>query len=146
MYGLATDDSHNYHIKGSKWSNAGRGWIMVRADSLNPASLIEAMEAGQFYASTGVEIKELIFANNKLSVVVENETDITYKISFIGCKKGQTEPEIFKSINGNEASFELTNDILYARCKITSSKLHGNPIEDLLYETAWTQPVIANYE
>ncbi len=146
IFGLATDDSHNYHLRGSKWSNAGRGWIMVQADSLNPVSLIEAMEAGQFYASTGVVIIDLITDNNMLSVEVERETGITYQISFIGCKKGQAEPEIFMSIEGDKASFELTNDILFVRCKIVSSKLHGNPIEDLLYETAWTQPVLANYE
>jgi len=146
MYGLATDDSHHYHVKDSKWSNAGRGWIMVLADSLNPASLIEAMEAGQFYSSTGVELKDLKSDDNKLSVEIEKESGITYKISFIGCRKGQTEPEIFMSTEGSKATFKLTNEILYVRCKITSSKLHGNPIEDLLYETAWTQPVLAKFK
>ncbi len=146
MYGLATDDSHHYHNKGSKWSNAGRGWIMVMADALNPKSLIEAMEAGSFYASTGVELKELTLDDNKLSIEVKKEKDITYKISFVGCKKGDITSEEFMNVEGDKASFDLTNDILFVRCKITSSKLNGNPIEDLLYETAWTQPVLANYE
>ncbi|MFT6811270.1 MAG: hypothetical protein ACJA01_004518, partial [Saprospiraceae bacterium] len=48
IYGLATDDAHNYHVKGTKWANAGRGWIEVRADALNPRSLMEAMESGDF--------------------------------------------------------------------------------------------------
>ncbi|PIA80741.1 histidinol-phosphatase [Gaetbulibacter sp. 4G1] len=140
MYGLATDDSHHYHRKGSKWSNAGRGWIMVQADSLNPKSLINAMEAGQFYASTGVELKDLSFNNNTLFVEVKEDKNTTYKISFIGCKKGQGEPEEFAVNEGNKANFKLTNEMLYVRCKITSSKLHQNPIEDLLFENAWTQP------
>lgn len=140
MYGLATDDSHHYHTIASKWSNAGRGWIMVQADSLNPKSIIHAMEAGQFYASTGVELKDLSFENNKLSIEVKNDNNFNYKISFIGCKKGKTEPEELTSIDGNKASFKLTDNLLYVRCKITSSKLHKNPIEDLLYENAWTQP------
>ena len=46
------------------------------------------------------------------------------------------------SVEGIKASFELTDDILFVRCKIISSKLHANPIEDLLYETAWTQPIL----
>lgn len=46
LFGLATDDSHNYHQYGSAYSNAGRGWVMVHADSLTPKSLINAMEAG----------------------------------------------------------------------------------------------------
>jgi hypothetical protein len=141
MYGLATDDSHNYHMKGREWSNAGRGWIMVRADSLNPKSLIAAMELGDFYASTGVNLKELAFEHNKLSVEVNKESGVTYQITFIGCKKGKNEPEVFETVDGHKASFELTEDMLYVRSKIISSKLHSNPIEDLIYETAWTQPV-----
>lgn len=141
MYGLATDDSHHYHKKGSKWSNAGRGWIMVQADSLNPKSLINALETGEFYASTGVELKNLTFENNNLSVEVKADKNTTYEISFIGCKKGQGEPEEFASFESNKVSFKLTKDMLYVRCKITSSKLHKNPVEDLLYENAWTQPV-----
>ncbi len=141
MYGLATDDSHHYHVQGSKWSNAGRGWIMVFADSLNPASIIQAMEEGQFYASTGVEIKKIEFNKNTLNVEVQKEAGISYKISFIGCKKGKTEPEILMSVEADKASFDLTDEVLYVRCKITSSKKHNNPIERLLYETAWTQPL-----
>ena len=141
MYGLATDDSHNYHRKGRKWSNVGRGWIEVRADSLNPKSLIEAMEMGDFYASTGVGLKEVTFSNNKLSVEVSQESGVSYKITFIGCKKGNIESEELISTEGNKASFEMTDNLLFVRCKITSSKLHENPIEDLIYETAWTQPV-----
>ncbi|MFT4566484.1 MAG: hypothetical protein ACI9FN_001445, partial [Saprospiraceae bacterium] len=124
------------------WANAGRGWIEVRADALNPRSLMEAMESGDFYSSTGVELKELEFNSNKLSIEVEEETGITYEISFIGCKKGKTAPEEFLSVDGTKASFELTDDIQFVRSKIVSSKLHSNPIEDLIYETAWTQPVL----
>ncbi len=142
MYGLATDDSHHYHRKGSNWSNAGRGWIMVQADTLSAKSLINAMEAGQFYASTGVTLNDLTFENNTLSVAVKTYENTTYKIDFIGCKKGQGEPKVFASFESDKASFGLSNDMLYVRCKITSSKLHQNPIEDLLFEKAWTQPYI----
>jgi hypothetical protein len=141
MYGLATDDSHHYHVKGSKWSNAGRGWIMVHADSLNPASIIKAMEEGQFYASTGVELKNLVLNNNTLDIEVDKEAGISYSISFIGCKKGKSEPEVLMSVEGDKASFELSDELLYVRCKITSTKKHSNPIEALLFEAAWTQPV-----
>jgi len=142
MYGLATDDAHHYHAKGKEWSNAGRGWIVVRADSLNPKSLIEAMEVGDFYASTGVELNRLIIDENRISIEVNPESGVSYEIVFIGCKKGKRMPEELMSAEGVKASFELTDDLLFVRCKIISSKLHGNPIEDLLYETAWTQPVL----
>ncbi len=142
MYGIATDDSHHYHVMGDKWSNAGRGWIMVQSDSLTPASLITAMNAGKFYATSGVTLKGLETDENNLSVEVSAEPGIAYTISFIGCRKDQSTPEVFKSVEGTEAIFELTEDILFVRCKITSSKLHSNPIENILYEMAWTQPVI----
>ena len=142
MYGLATDDSHHYHTIDSKWSNAGRGWIMVQADSLTPASLIAAMEAGQFYATSGVTLEGLHFEKNTLTVEVDQEMGVNYTISFIGSRKGQLAGEEFKSVEGTTANFELTDDILFLRCRITSSKLHNNPIEDLLYEMAWTQPVV----
>lgn len=142
MYGLATDDSHNYHVKGNQWSNAGRGWIVVRADSLNAKSLINAMEDGDFYASTGVELKNLTMDKNGISVEVKQQADVTYEIAFIGCKKGKQRPETLQSVTGAQASYEFTDDLLFVRCKITSSKLHENPIEDLIYETAWTQPVL----
>ncbi len=103
------------------------------------------MEVGQFYATSGVILKGLEFDNFNLSVEVVQETGITYAMSFIGCRKGQSEPEEFKSVEGTKANFELTDDILFVRCKITSSKLHSNPIENILYEMAWTQPVLRNH-
>lgn len=144
MYGLATDDSHNYHVRSSELSNAGRGWIMVESDSLSAASLIASMEAGEFYASSGVTLKGLAFDKNILTVEIDQEAGITYTLSFIGCRVGETAPETFQSVEGFQASFELPDDILFVRCKITSSNLHSNPIETLLYEMAWTQPVLRN--
>lgn len=144
MYGIATDDSHNYHVKGSTWSNAGRGWIMVQTDTLSAASLIQAMEKGQFYASTGVELKHMAFEDGQISVEVEPGPGINYTISFMGCRLGGNEPEELASVDGNKASFTVTKDILFVRCKVLSSKLQDNPIEDLLYEMAWTQPVMPN--
>jgi hypothetical protein len=142
MYGLATDDSHHYHVQGAEWSNAGRGWIMVLARSLRPSSLIQAMEMGHFYASTGVLLDTIAVKDNKLYVDVRQDEGVTYSISFIGCKKNQSEPEVFLTVMGAEAEYELSEDQLFVRCKIISSKLQSNPIENMMYEMAWTQPVI----
>ncbi len=142
MYGLATDDSHHYHRQGAEWANAGRGWIMVLADTLSPEALIEAMEAGRFYASTGVTLDQVTFSNDRLSVKVKEEEGVFYSISFAGCRKGETVPEVFETVSATEAEFSLTPDILFVRAKVTSSQLHPNPIEELVYEMAWTQPLI----
>lgn len=141
LYGLATDDSHNYHRIGGKWSNAGRGWVMVKADSLNPRSLIEAMENGQFYSSTGVELQEVSLNNNKLKIEVEVEPGVDYSIEFIGSKKGDKEADVLQVTEGNEAEFELNPELLFVRAKVTSTKHPVNPVENMDSEMAWTQPV-----
>ena len=141
IYGLATDDSHNYHETGRTFSNAGRGWIVVRANALTVGALIGAMEQGQFYASTGIELRRLRFRNNKLTVKVKQEPGVKYQISFIGCGVGDTETHILKEHSGASASFKLDPDILFVRAKIMSDKLHSNPIETAVYEMGWTQPV-----
>lgn len=142
LYGLATDDSHHYHKKGKSFSNAGRGWVMVQSDSLSETSLIHAMEAGDFYASTGVTLKKLEANKEEIAIAVKAEAGITYKMEFIGCKKGSSKTEILKEVEGTETKFTIDDDISFVRCKITSSKLQDNPIENILYETAWTQPIL----
>lgn len=141
MFGLATDDAHNYHQMGKNWSNAGRGWVEVRADSLSPASLIAAMEAGDFYASTGVSLAQLSFQDNVLEVAVDPEEGVTYTFSFVACEQGADKVEVVSTVEGTSASLTVQENWLFARCKITSTKKQENPIENLLYEMAWTQPV-----
>ena len=142
MYGLATDDSHHYHKKGSTWSNAGRGWVMVQADTLSSKSLINAMEDGKFYASTGVQLREISNTSSKLFIEVTTEPGTTFTIDFIGCLKGETETRILKTVQGQKAKYTMPENLLFVRSKITSSKKQDNPIEDLIFEMAWTQPVI----
>ena len=60
LYGLGTDDSHNYF--GTSGSSPGRGWIEVRARFLTPESLIRSIEAGDFYASSGVKLKDVRYS------------------------------------------------------------------------------------
>ncbi len=142
IYGTATDDAHHYHIKGKKWSNAGRGWVMVKSDTLSANALIHAMESGDFYATTGVTLKTLQLKDKELTIEIAEEPTINYNISFIGCKKGETETKELLKINGIKANYKITDDILFVRCKISSTKLQDNPIENILYETAWTQPIV----
>lgn len=144
MYGLATDDSHSYHQIGGKWSNSGRGWIMVQADSLHAYSLIESMEKGQFYASTGVTFDDVNFADNVLSVEVKAEEGIDYDITFIGCNLDDKETRVLNQVKGTSAKLEVTDQMKFVRVKVVSTKLHNNPIENAIYEMAWTQPVVYN--
>jgi len=141
MYGLATDDSHNYHQFGSTFSNAGRGWVMVNTEALTPAELIKALEAGDFYSSTGVELSELKIDKKTISIKVKAEPGVEYKVHFIGAKNKDDKAYELKVVNGIDGSFTISSDLLYVRAKVTSSKLKTNPFHDGEYEAAWTQPV-----
>ena len=142
LYGLATDDSHHYHKFGSRYSNVGRGWVMVKARELHPHSLIKNMEAGNFYSTTGVVLKEVGFVENELTVKIEPEKGVEYKIQFIGAKKGKMNSEILKTVEGTSATYKLPEDILFVRAKIVSSKPKENPYREGDVEVAWTQPVL----
>lgn len=141
LYGLATDDSHNYHLFGGKYSNAGRGWVMVRADSLSPASLIRAMERGDFYATTGVLLDDVVIRENTLTVDVKEEAGVHYEIQFIGATGQDQQSRIVKRVEGTEATLELNDSYIFVRAKVVSDKLKDNPFQEGDFETAWTQPI-----
>ncbi len=141
LLGLATDDSHNYHQFGNAYSNAGRGWVMVLADSLSPESLIRAMEAGDFYSTTGVILEEVKVAMKALHVGVKEEPGVKYEIQFIGATADEQNTRILKTSSGGQASIELMDEYIFVRAKVTSDKVKTNPFQDGDFETAWTQPV-----
>lgn len=146
IFGLATDDSHSYHEQSSKLANTGRGWVVVRAEELAPGALIESLEKGDFYASTGVELEAVRYDENLLSIRARPKDGVAYTLQFIGCKTGEKETTILKTVSGNEGEFEVGEDFLFVRCKITSSEAQENPVENMKNQQAWTQPVRPNGE
>lgn len=164
LYGLATDDGHSYHRIPSRASEPGRGWVMVLAEQLESGTLIHAMEAGRFYASSGVTLEKIVTSQTGLEIHVRPDPDTTYTIEFIGTRKGfdpRSEPvldkngkelavtrryspeigTILKSETGPSATYSFNGDELYVRARITSSRPHPNPSTPGEFERAWTQPV-----
>jgi hypothetical protein len=163
LYGLGTDDSHNYH--GGDVS-PGRGWVMVRAEKLEPNAIVEAMQRGDFYASSGVTLKEVRFDKDSktLRIEIAAEEGVTYTTQFLGTRKGYDRavekvptPEgdnvpfrlryskdvgaVLASSDSLMPSYTLKGDELYVRAVITSSATPKNPIEPGQKTKAWTQPV-----
>jgi hypothetical protein len=122
-------------------SNPGRGWLRVKAKELTTSALIAAMEKGDFYASTGVELSDVRFKNGSLQVNVAAKPGETYTIQFWGAEKQGTAGKVLKEVKGTRAGYQLTKKDLYVRAKIISSKLQDNPFETGDHERAWTQPV-----
>ncbi|HET8737597.1 MAG TPA: histidinol-phosphatase [Pricia sp.] len=141
LYGVATDDSHNYHRFGKRYSNPGRGWVMVRADTLTAASIIEAMENGDFYASTGVTLKHLETGNDSLHIEIAPESGVRYEIQLIGKDAKANTFKILERVKGTKARFALPHGFGFIRAKIVSDKTNQNFFDQTEYEKAWTQPI-----
>ena len=165
VFGVGTDDAHHYHTADPTKSLAGRGWVMVRADALTPEKLIAAMEAGDFYASSGVTLKEVRRDAKGLSIEIAAEPGVTYTTEFFGTRKGYDakgevvlgkEGEtvrttrryraevgaVLAKVTGSTASYTFKGDELYIRARITSSKPKASPSADGEVERAWTQPAV----
>ena len=140
LYGIATDDSHHYHNFTADLSNTGRGWVMVNSKKLETSSLIEAMEKGDFYASTGITIKKYVVTKNQIRVEVEPEQGVHYEILFLGYKDGGEAVEILERIEDTKGSYTFQDNDLFVRVKITSDALKESPPNPQETKKAWTQP------
>lgn len=163
LYGLATDDAHDYYHIGVGKPNPGRGWLMVRAETLAGDAIIKALNAGDFYASSGVTLAEIksdrqsititiqqSSKNGKDSAIVANdEDDVVYTTQFIGTrldKDNLVDSEqigvVLYETTENPAVYSYKGDELYVRAKVISSELHPNPYAAGDFQCAWVQPVL----
>jgi hypothetical protein len=143
LYGVATDDTHHYH--GSPTAQPGRGWIMVRATDLESDSLVNAMKNGDFYASSGVSLSEVVRGQEMYRVEIEASPGVVYTTRFLGTRmqEGQlgTPGEVLMETTDNPAVYAFGGDELYVRAVVTSSVDHPNPYAEGDKEAAWAQPV-----
>lgn len=128
LYGIAVDDAHHFKQPGNPdASGPGRGWVVVRAPRLEPRALLEAMERGDFYASTGVELTAYEASARGLSVTVKPTAFSKYRIQFLG-KGGR----LLSESPGPSAEYQIKGDEGYVRARVLES--NGR--------TAWMQPVM----
>lgn len=129
IWGVASDDSHGFK---DPWSHGvprpGQAWIMVRADKLTRDNIMAAIRRGDFYASTGVELKDLVVNSKEIRVQVRtmDGSQTKYRIQFIG-EGGR----VLQDSIGDNASYRIRGTEKYVRARITDS--NGRQ--------AWTQPV-----
>ena len=130
IFGVASDDVHQLK---QPWSRAsarpGQGWVVVRAASLSAESVLSALAAGAFYASTGVELSDIQATPQRLTVTVKEQSFAMYTIQFIG-QGGR----ILKEAVSSPAQYDITGTEGYVRAKILDS--NG--------QAAWTQPVFVS--
>ena len=146
LMGMATDDSHNYQVSGMTRAMPGRGWVSVRAGDLSPGSLIAALEAGNFYASTGVELADVKYdpAVRTLTVEIEPDGGAKFTTCFVGTLADAHPGDVgvtLATVEGTKAVYHLTGRELYVRAVVTSDKTVRCPVWEGQMRQAWTQPV-----
>jgi hypothetical protein len=139
---------------------------MVRCDSLDPSALVHAIEAGQFYASSGVELSDVRYdeAGKKLGLEIVAKPGVTYTTEFIGTRRDYdrtNEPvldadgkpivatrrysadvgRVLATATGPTPQYALKGDELYVRAVVTASEKPANPAFANQFQQAWTQPV-----
>ena len=69
VFPLATDDSHTLFDRFG-------GWVMVKAEKLEYTTVMDALERGDFYSSTGPVIEELFIEDGVLTIVCPNAKEV----------------------------------------------------------------------
>ena len=127
MYGLAVDDAHYFKRPGdAAVPGPGRGWVYVRAPRLEARTIVEALERGDFYSSTGVELADYTGSAREVVVNVRATTWSKYRVQFIG-----RDGRVLDEQPATRATYVIRGDEGYVRAKVIES--NG--------QLAWTQPV-----
>lgn len=110
LYCIATDDMH-------KLASVGGGYTMIKADKLDYESLTSSLVSGNFYASTGAEIKELYVEDGFLCVT-------TAPSKCIGLSTEKMQVKSFYDADGNvtQAKFKIEPEYGYMRITVTDKQ------------------------
>lgn len=138
IWGVASDDVHELYesVKGDptdpgRGALPGRGWIVVRAAHLTTDEIMKSIEAGDFYASTGVELEDYTATAQQITIKIKphDRFKTKYRVQFIG-KNGR----ILQDGTANPAAYVIKGGEGYVRARISDS--NG--------KSAWTQPVFVH--
>jgi hypothetical protein len=120
IFAYAADDAHF----GDRPDHFG-GWVQVRAESLDPDTLLAALKAGLYYSSTGPEITDISIVDSVLRVACSPACAIHVvgRGSVARYKHGK---------DLSEAEFPL-DPFLSAYCRVTVTDAQG--------KRAWSNPI-----
>jgi hypothetical protein len=73
IYGVASDDAHHFEsfARDRRHANPGRGWVMVRGDRADPEQILAALARGDFYASSGIVLEDVVIDDEQYRVHVD---------------------------------------------------------------------------
>lgn len=121
---MAADDNHN---KGDVDDNYG-GYVMVKAPELSQRAIMTALEAGQYYASSGATLLDWGVKDNQVYVTCEPASKIVF---VVGGKI--TDGGVAHSKDGTltHATYALKGHETYVRIECTNAD----------GKKAWTNPI-----
>ncbi len=126
LYGIAVDDAHHFKRPDDRTaSRPGQGWVVVRAERLEARTLLAALERGDFYASTGVELSDYQADAKAMTVTVKPNSWSKYRIQFIG-----NGGKVLQESTASPATYTYRGDEGYVRARV----LESNGL------MAWMQP------
>jgi hypothetical protein len=128
LFGVADDDSHSFKPEDAEnpdMARPGRGWIWVRADTLSQAAIMTALRRGDFYASTGIVLKDLQVTPAEYRLEITPAGDRRYLTEFIGMNG-----RVLARSTTLRPSYRMVGSEGYVRARITDSS----------GRIAWTQP------
>jgi hypothetical protein len=127
IYAVAVDDVHHLKRLGDRTAaTPGHGWVVVRAAELTPSAILSALERGDFYASSGVELEDYQVTPGEIRVKIKEARQRKYTTLFIGGGG-----KVLQTSIGLESVYRRTGREKYVRVKVIDS--NGM--------IAWTQPV-----
>jgi hypothetical protein len=115
------DDSHSE-------KTCGAAFVCVNAEALTYENIIDALLAGDFYASTGPLIRALYFEDGKLFVESSEATSISFSTE--GRRHGAVRAAEGEAIT--EAAFDIREDDGYVRVCVTDAR--GNRADSQAYD------------
>lgn len=126
LYGIGVDDAHVFKRTGQEFSNPGRGWVVVRASALTPGAITEALERGDFYSSSGVNLLDVQTSAAEYRIEINARAMEKFTTSFIG-EGGKVLATTYDTI----PVYKFSGNEKYVRARVDSS----------FGLSAWTQPV-----
>ena len=128
VYGIAVDDAHVFKQFAPELSNPGRGWVAVQASELSAGAVTQALDRGEFYASTGVELEDMQRTAEAIRLAIKPQGTAKYVTHFIG-----PEGRVLERSTELQAEYTLKPGDRYVRAKVMAST----------GDFAWVQPVFA---
>jgi hypothetical protein len=129
IYGVAVDDVHHLKRLGDRTAaTPGHGWIMVRAAELSSTAILAALDRGDFYASSGVELEDYSVTPREIRVKIREARGRKYTTLFIGAGG-----KVLQRSIGLESAYKRTGREKYVRVKVIDSNGY----------MLWTQPVFS---